>query len=189
MKKFFLSSILIIGLISVYSQGIDKLQDNNGFKSYKLGTIYNHSYGEKTKFLDEIYRVIVQSKNEYIDDIPVQKVELFYIKDTLCRIILRFNRFDGYKLKNACETAFGTPTKDKSNTEATRMFNKKQEKDLLNGDYYSLLWLTKTFEFSYYYGLPQGWLDNSDNCRLVYNLNDFDKRAQRAKKKYNSADF
>lgn len=171
------------------SQNLQKLDENNGFRQYKLGSLYNPAYGAKTNFIDGVERVIVKNTIEYISDIPVESIELFYTKDTLSQIILRFKRENGYKLKDACESAFGKPTKDESNTEVTRMFDKKQEKDLTFGDNYHLIWQAKSFKLSYHFYLPQGWLDTSNNCHLVYKSNDYEKRAQRAKKKYTSNDF
>jgi hypothetical protein len=187
--KFLFLTIVILTYNICYSQSVKTLEDNNGFRQYKLGSIYSSSYGTKEKYITGVQRVTLENAIEYISDIPVNVIELFFINDSLAQIILRFKTEYGYQLKDACESAFGKATKNDSNTETTRMFDKTQKKISLN-DYYSLKWLTNKFTFSYYYSLPITFGDNLlSSCHLVYTINDYDKRVQRAKKKVSPNDF
>jgi hypothetical protein len=192
MKKniVLLPAVLLCMAATSFSQTIKKLQENNGFKKYKLGSKYQSVYGIKTKQEDQSDLVTISYTAEKIADIPIQRIELIYLNDTLSKIHVYIEPHQHSPLFEACKSSFGSPTKDLSDNEATR---KQQNKENSGSSYTDQFrWQAQKLNFEYYYLYPKiaGSSYSTKDLHLSYSLNDFTARLERAKKKkYKSSDF
>ncbi len=183
-----LFSILLIATgilisLSAQSQGLKMLESNNGFKKYKLGSKYSSVYGIKNKMEDGADKVVISYTAEKIGEIPVQLIELFYLNDTLSKILVHVSPENHAKILEGCKNSFGQPATDLSDNESTR----KVKNDLSNSgnsfrDQY--LWKPKNFSMEYYYIYPKvsGNAYSARELFLNYSLNNFNARLQKAKK-------
>ena len=187
MKKNPFSLLLIatgiLVSLSVQSQGLKMLELNNGFKNYKLGSKYSSVYGIKNKDEDGADKVVISYTTEKIGEIPVQLIELFYLKDTLSKILVHVSPENHSKLLEGCNNSFGQPTTDLSDNEATR---KAKNDNTNSGNSYrdQYLWKTKNFSMEYYYIYPKvsGNAYSARELILNYSFNNFNARLQKAKK-------
>lgn len=170
---------------AIYSQSIKNLEDNNGFKKYKLGSKFVLGIGIKNKDADGADRVIIDYAKESIGDIPVKATELYYLKDTLSKIIVRISPEYYEKLIDAMRNSFGPATQDVSN-------NEKINKDSsVNVNYYKdeFIWKANRFRLHYYYSYPKsaGGGYGIKDLHLTYIFNDYGLRLQRALRGANQA--
>jgi len=162
------------------SQSLKSLEDNNGFKKYKLGSKFVIGMGIKQKDEEGADKVIIDYTKDMIGDIPIKAIELYYLKDTLARIIVRISPEYYEKLNDAARNSFGQPTQDLS-------FNEKTRKDSVVGignykDEY--MWKANRINLRYYYTYPirSGGAYGNKILYLSYALNDYPQRLSRAKK-------
>jgi hypothetical protein len=169
--------------LSVQSQGLKMLESNNGFKNYKLGSKYSSIYGIKNKDEDGADKVVISYTAEKIGEIPVQLIELFYLKDTLSKILVHVSPENHAKLLEGCKNSFGLPTTDVSDNEATR---KAKNDNSNSGNSYRDQYLWKatklSMEYIYIYPKVSGNAYTARELSLNYSLNNFNTRLQKAKK-------
>jgi len=163
------------------AQNLKNLEDNNGFKTYKLGTRYVIGTGIKVKNEEGGDKVVLSVTREKIGDIPVKTIELYYLKDTLSKIIVKVSPEHYAGLIDACKSAFGQPTEDRSDNAETR----KSKTGVSNQaahytDHY--VWKTRWLSLEYFYIYPvvSGGYGVKE-LYLVYMQNDFTARLQRMK--------
>ena len=139
-------------------------------------------YGIKNKQEDGSEKVVISYTKEKIGDIDVKAIELYYLKDTLSKIIVQFSPENYQKLLEACKNSFGEPTKDMSGNDITSKGN--------FNDLY--VWNTEKFSMQYYYSHPKisgGGYDVKE-LYLDYHFSDYLLRQQRVKKvNYSSKNF
>ena len=87
--RIYLSVISMSIMISLQAQSLKNLDENNGFKKYKLGSKFVMGYGVKHKDTDGADKIVIDYLKETIGDIPVKAVELYYLRDTLAKIIVK----------------------------------------------------------------------------------------------------
>lgn len=172
------------------AQGLKNLDDNNGFKKHKLGSKYTSLYGIKSKEEDGSEKVIISSSDK-IGDIPVKTIELYYLKDTLSKIIVRVSPEYHAKLIEASKNSFGSPTQNLCDNETTR---KAKNQNLTSGKYYTdqYMWKSKRLNMEYFYQYPivEATAYTLKDLHLSFTLNDYATRLSRAKKgSYNAKDF
>lgn len=178
-------------MIALHAQGLIKLDDNNGFKNYKLGTRYTPSYGVKTKQDDGSDKVVVGYVTDRIGDIPVKSIELVYIRDTLATISVNVEPDYADKLVTALKNSFGDPTADSSDNEATRKLKPKKGN---TGSFYTdrLIWKASRIGLEYYYFYPEYSSGGGavKSLKLIYSLNNFSLTLSKSdNSKYSSKDF
>lgn len=188
-----MKNILVIFLCTVgvctsaiaHSQSLKSLEDNNGFKKYKLGSKFVMGLGIKQKDEDGADKIIVDYTKDMIGDIPVKSIELYYVKDTLSKILVRISPEYYEKLIDAVKNSFGQPTKDISFNQKTRV-----DSAVAIGTYKDhYIWKANRINLQYYYNYPStsGGAYGNKNLYLVYSLNDYPQRLQRAKRGQSSA--
>jgi len=194
MKKILLPCFLIAATVfslTARAQGLKALETNNGFKIYKLGSKYTSLYGIKGKDEDGADKVVINYTKDKIGEIPVRLIELFYLNDTLAKILVHVSPENNKKLIEACRSSFGQPNTDLSDNEATR----KAKNDNSNkGNSYrdQFVWKPKKFSMEYFYLYPQvsGNAYIPRQLYLNYSLNDYPQRLKRATSgKYSGKDF
>ena len=189
MKKcLFCIACLIVGLLMItnmQAQSLKNLEDNNGFKKYKLGSKFVLGLGIKHKDADGADKIIIDYTKEMIGDIPVKSIELFYAKDTLAKIIVNVSPEYYEKLLDACRNGFGQPTKDFSNNEKVRFDSTVSTN--YNKDNY--IWKANRLRLEYYYLYPKitSGAYGTRTLYLTYILNDYGQRLQRVQKGNNPA--
>ena len=90
--RIYLSVISMSIMISLQAQSLKNVDENNGFKKYKLGSKFVMGYGVKHKDTDGADKIVIDYLKETIGDIPVKAVELYYLKDTLAKIIVKVSK-------------------------------------------------------------------------------------------------
>src|SRR5678809_578749 len=115
-----LFTIVLFTPLLFSAQGLKNLDDNNGFKKHKLGSRYTSLYGVKSKQEDGSEKVVINSTADKIGDIPVKTIELYYLKDTLAKIIVKVSPEYHARLIEASKNSFGIPTQNLSDNETTR---------------------------------------------------------------------
>ena len=194
MKKILFPCLLLsssLFFLAAQSQNLKALETNNGFKIYKLGSKYTSLYGIKNKDEDGADRVLINYTKDKIGEIPVRLIELFYLNDTLAKILVHVSPENNKKLIEACKNSFGQPNTDLSDNEATR----KAKNDISNkGNSYrdQYVWKPKKFSMEYFYIYPivSGNAYSPKELYLNYSLNDYSQRLKRAKSgKYSGKDF
>lgn len=174
---------------TLHAQSLKNLEDNNGFKKYKLGSPYVIGMGVKGKAEDGADRIVIDYLQETIGDIPVRTIELFYLRDTLSKIIVRVPAENYEKLLGACKNSFGLPTGNLSDNEGTRKSGGSTAPVSLYRDQY--VWNTKKISLEYFYLYPvvSGGYGTRE-LRLTYTLGDYAARQKRTGKgSYNPKDF
>jgi hypothetical protein len=184
-SRIFLLFIFAFGFMAGRSQSLKSLEDNNGFKKYKLGSKFVLGLGIKSKDAEGADRVLVDYTKETIGDIPVRNMELFYLKDTLAKIIVRVPPEYYEKLIDALRNSFGPATQDVSNNQKINLDSS------VNANYYKdeYIWKTGKFRMHYYYSYPKSGSGayGTRELYLVYAMNDYGQRLQRAKRGANAA--
>lgn len=180
---FFVVAMLIMA--SLDAQSLKSLDENNGFKKYKLGSKFVLGYGVKHKDPDGADKIVIDYLKETIGDIPVKAVELYYLKDTLAKIIVKVPPEYYAKLIDAVRGSFGPPTQDISSN-AKANFDTTFSPHLYKDDY---LWKTGRLRLEYFYSYPKisGGAYGVKTLYLAYVLNDYGQRLQRVQRGANSA--
>lgn len=181
----FLSTVGVCTSAIAHSQSLKSLEDNNGFKKYKLGSKFVMGLGIKQKDEDGADKIIVDYTKDMIGDIPVKSIELYYVKDTLSKILVRISPEYYEKLIDAVKNSFGQPTKDISFNQKTRV-----DSAVAIGTYKDhYIWKANRINLQYYYNYPStsGGAYGNKSLYLVYSLNDYPQRLQRAKRGQSSA--
>ena len=189
MKKIlFCISCLLVGVIvtsNLQAQSLKNLEDNNGFKKYKLGSKFVLGLGVKYKDAEGADKIVIDYTKDMIGDIPVKTIELYYLKDTLAKIIVQVSPEYYEKLIAACKSSFGQPTKDVSNNEKVK-FDSTASLNYYKDNY---VWKTTRLRMEYFYQYPKisNGAYGTRNLYLTYILNDYGQRLQRVQRGINSA--
>ena len=184
MKNICYLFLLVTGIaftFSAQSQTIKKLEENNGFKKYKLGSRYQSVYGIKNKQEDGSFKVVISYVPDKIGNIPVKTIELVYLKDTLAKIIVTIAPEYNPQLLEGVKNSFGSPSQDLSDNETTR---KSKETKTGPTDLNRYVWKTKKIIMEYYYSYPKfvGDSYSAKDLHLLYAINDYSVRLERSKK-------
>ena len=187
-KSLFRISSLLVGLIvitSLQAQSLKSLEENNGFKKYKLSSKFVLGLGIKNKDADGADKIVIDYTKDMIGDIPVKTIELYYLKDTLAKIIVNISPEYYAKLIDACKSSFGEPTKDFSSNEKVK-FDSTVSTTYYKDNY---IWKANRLRLEYFYFYPKitSGAYGTRTLYLVYILNDYGQRVQRVKKGANSA--
>lgn len=170
---------------AIYSQSVKSLDENNGFKKYKLGSRFVLGLGVKNKDEDGADRIVIDYLRESIGDIPVKTIELYYLKDTLSKIVVRISPEYYEKLIDAMRNSFGPATQDVSSNEKINLDSS------VNVNYYKdeYIWKASRFRLHYYYSYPKtgSGAYGIRELHLTYIMNDYALRLQRAKRGANQA--
>lgn len=189
MKKcLFCIACLVIGLLMItnmQAQSLKSLEENNGFKKYKLGSKFVLGLGIKHKDQDGADKIVIAYTKEMIGDIPVQSIELYYLRDTLAKIIVRISPEYYAKLIDLCKNSFGEPTKDFSSNEKVK-FDSTVSVNSFKDNY---IWKANRLRLEYFYLYPKisSGAYGAKMLYLTYILNDYGQRLVRAQKGTNSA--
>jgi len=189
MKKilFCISCLLagVLALSNIQAQSLKNLEDNNGFKKYKLGSKLVLGLGVKYKDAEGADKIVIDYTKDMIGDIPVKTIELYYLKDTLAKIIVQVSPEYYEKLIAACKSSFGQPTKDISNNEKVK-FDSAASNTYYKDNY---VWKTTRLRMEYFYQYPKisNGAYGTRNLYLTYILNDYGQRLQRVQRGINSA--
>ena len=193
-KPFKMRNILIpalfalIGVVATLtgqSQSVKSLEENNGFKKYKLGSKFVLGLGIKQKDPDGADKITIDYTKDMIGDIPVKAIELYYLRDTLSKIIVRISPEYYEKLIEALKNSFGQPTQDFSYNEKIKV-----DSNVTIGSYKDdYLWKANRIRLQYLYMYPKtsGGAYGNKTLYLAYSLNDYGQRLQRSKKGVTSA--
>lgn len=167
------------------AQSLKNLEDNNGFKKYKLGSKFVLGLGVKHKDEEGADKIVIDYTKEMIGDIPVRSIELYYLKDTLAKIIVRISPEYYAKLIDLCKNSFGEPTKDFSSNEKVK-FDSTVSVNAYKDNY---IWKTNRLRLEYFYFYPKisTGAYGTRTLYLTYILNDYGQRLVRVKKGANSA--
>ena len=187
-KSLFRISSLLVGLIvitNLQAQSLKSLEENNGFKKYKLSSKFVLGLGIKNKDADGADKIVIDYTKDMIGDIPVKTIELYYLKDTLAKIIVNISPEYYAKLIDACKSSFGEPTKDFSSNEKVK-FDSTVSTTYYKDNY---IWKANRLRLEYFYLYPKitSGAYGTRTLYLVYILNDYGQRVQRVKKGANSA--
>ena len=178
-----LAGVLIIS--NIQAQSLKNLEDNNGFKKYKLGSKFVLGLGVKHKDAEGADKIVIDYSKETIGDIPIKAIELYYLKDTLAKIIVQVSPEYYEKLIEACKSSFGQPTKDVSNNEKVK-FDSTGPVNYYKDNY---IWKATRLRLEYFYLYPKissgGY--GTKSLYLAYILNDYGPRLQRVQRAINSA--
>ena len=189
MKKCLLCiACLVMGLLmitSMQAQSLKSLEENNGFKKYKLGSKFVLGLGIKHKDQDGADKVVISYTKDMIGDIPVQSIELYYLRDTLAKIIVRISPEYYAKLIDLCKSSFGEPTKDFSSNEKVK-FDSTVSVNNYKDNY---IWKANRLRLEYFYLYPKisSGAYGAKMLYLTYILNDYGQRLVRVQKGSNSA--
>jgi hypothetical protein len=183
--RAYFSAIALLLMASLNAQSLKSLDENNGFKRYKLGSKFVLGYGVKHKDPDGADKIVIDYLKETIGDIPVRAVELYYLKDTLAKIIVKVSPEYYAKLIEAVKGSFGPPTQDISSNEKAK-FDTTFSPHLYKDDY---LWKTSRLRLEYFYSYPKisGGAYGAKELYLSYVLNDYGHRLQRVQRGAGSA--
>jgi hypothetical protein len=187
-KNLFCIFCLLAGIFvkpNMQAQSLKNLEDNNGFKKYKLGSKFVLGLGVKHRDEEGADKIVVDYAKETIGDIPVKAVELYYLKDTLAKIVVQVSPEYYEKLINACKSSFGQPTKDISNNEKVKFDSTSYE------NYYkdNYVWKASRLRMEYFYLYPKmgSGAYGTRTLNLTYILNDYGQRLQRVQRGINSS--
>jgi hypothetical protein len=186
-----LAAIYLLGPIQSMSQNNKKLAENNGFKTYKMGSKYQKVYGLKSKQPDGSEVVVIDYTRDKIGDIPVKTIDLYYVRDSLAKIIVHFESHYSVKLLEACMGSFGNASKNLSDNEATQ---KEKPSDNPKSSNYTdrHVWEAAKLSMEYFYTYPklQGDAYARRDLYLNYSVKDYSQRLARIDKgKYSPKDF
>ena len=189
MKKcLYCIACLIVGLLiipNMQAQNLKSLEDNNGFKKYKLGSKFVLGLGIKHKDQDGADKIVIDYTKEMIGDIPIQAIELYYLRDTLAKIIVRISPEYYAKLIDLCKNSFGEPTRDFSSNEKVK-FDSTVSINSFKDNY---IWKANRLRLEYFYLYPKisSGAYGAKMLYLTYILNDYGQRLVRVQKGTNSA--
>ena len=189
MKKcLYCIACLVVGLLiiaNMQAQNLKSLEDNNGFKKYKLGSKFVLGLGIKHKDQDGADKIVIDYTKEMIGDIPIQAIELYYLRDTLAKIIVRISPEYYAKLIDLCKSSFGEPTRDFSSNEKVK-FDSTVSVNSFKDNY---IWKANRLRLEYFYLYPKisSGAYGAKMLYLTYILNDYGQRLVRVQKGTNSA--
>lgn len=189
MKKcLYCIACLVVGLLiiaNMQAQNLKSLEDNNGFKKYKLGSKFVLGLGIKHKDQDGADKIVIDYTKEMIGDIPIQAIELYYLRDTLAKIIVRISPEYYAKLIDLCKNSFGEPTRDFSSNEKVK-FDSTVSVNSFKDNY---IWKANRLRLEYFYLYPKisSGAYGAKMLYLTYILNDYGQRLVRVQKGTNSA--
>lgn len=176
----FFTWVGVLAMQTGQAQNLKSLEDNNGFKKYKLGSKFVLGLGVKQKEPDGADKVTIDYTKDMIGDIPVKAIELYYVRDTLSKIIVRISPEYYEKLIEAVKNSFGQPTQDLSYNEKVKI-----DSVVTIGSYKDdYLWKANRVRLQYLYIYPKtsGGAYGNKTLYLAYSLNDYAQRLQRSKK-------
>jgi hypothetical protein len=175
----------VLAISNIQAQSLKNLEDNNGFKKYKLGSKLVLGLGVKYKDAEGADKIVIDYTKDMIGDIPVKTIELYYLKDTLAKIIVQVSPEYYEKLIAACKSSFGQPTKDVSNNEKVK-FDSTASLNYYKDNY---VWKAIRLRMEYFYQYPKigSGAYGTRNLYLLYILNDYGQRLQRVQRGVNSA--
>ena len=182
-NKFILSACLFACVFTtgaLRAQSLKSLEENNGFKKYKLGSKFVIGLGMKNKDEEGADKIVIDYTKDMIGDIPVKTIELYYLKDTLSKIIVRVSPEYYQKLIEALKISFGQPTQDLSYNEKVKI-----DSAVSIGSYKDdFTWKAGRIKLQYYYTYPKtsGGAYGNKILYLAYSLNDYPQRLQRFKR-------
>ena len=189
MKENFLriSGLLVCLLVitNIQAQSLKSLEENNGFKKYKLNSKLVLGLGIKHKDADGSDKIVIDYTKDAIGDIPVKSIELYYLKDTLAKIIVNVSPEYYEKLIDACKSSFGEPTRNFSSNDKVK-FDSTVSTNYYKDNY---IWKANRLRLEYFYLYPKitSGAYGTRTLYLTYILNDYGQRVQRAQKGANSA--
>ena len=189
MKENFLRiSGLLVGLLvitNIQAQSLKSLEENNGFKKYKLNSKLVLGLGIKHKDADGSDKIVIDYTKDAIGDIPVKSIELYYLKDTLAKIIVNISPEYYEKLIDACKSSFGEPTRNFSSNDKVKFDS------TISTNYYkdNYIWRANRLRLEYFYFNPKtgSGAYGTRTLYLAYILNDYGQRLQRVQKGTNPA--
>jgi hypothetical protein len=187
-KSLFCIACLVVGLLMItnmQAQSLKSLEENNGFKKYKLNSKLVLGLGIKQKDAEGADKIVIDYTKDMIGDIPVKSIELYYLKDTLAKIIVNISPEYYVKLIDACKNSFGEPTKDFSNNEKVKLDSTVSSNNYKD----NYIWKANRLRLEYFYLYPKisSGSYGTRTLYLTYILNDYGQRLVRAKKVTNSA--
>jgi len=187
-KSLFRTACLLAGILAIsniQAQSLKNLEDNNGFKKYKLGSKLVLGLGVKYRDPEGADKIVIDYTKDMIGDIPVKTIELYYLKDTLAKIIVQVSPEYYEKLISACKSSFGQPTKDISNNEKVK-FDSTGSVNYYKDNY---IWKATRLRMEYFYQYPKtgSGAYGTRDLYLTYILNDYGQRLQRVQRGINSA--
>jgi hypothetical protein len=190
-SRSFIFTFCILTTLFTQAQNLKRLEDNNGFKKYKLGTRYTSVYGMKNRTADGSDIVSIPYMGEKIADIPVQNIQLYYLSDTLAKIVVNVSPENSIKLIEACKGSFGAAMQDLSDNEASRKLKNTEIKaGKVYVDRYAWKGKKMNLEYVYLYPVYAGDAYSNKDLHLAFSTNDFSARLERSKKgKYTAKDF
>lgn len=177
--------LVVFTATSATSQSLKSLDENNGFKKYKLGSKFVVGLGVKQKDETGADKVVIDYTKDMIGDIPIKSIELYYLKDTLSKIIVRISPEYYERLNDAARSSFGQPTQDISFNDKTRI-----DSAVAIGTYKDhFIWKAKRINLQYFYNYPRisGGAYGNKTLYLAYSLNDYGQRLQRSKRVQSAA--
>ena len=187
-KTFLLISGLLAGLLlitNMQAQSLKSLEENNGFKKYKLNSKLVLGLGIKHKDADGSDKIVIDYTKDMIGDIPVKSIELYYLKDTLAKIIVNISPEYYEKLIDACKSSFGEPTRNFSSNDKVKFDS------TISTNYYkdNYIWKANRLRLEYFYFYPKtgSGAYGTRTLYLAYILNDYGQRLQRVQKGTNPA--
>ena len=189
MKENFLriSGLLVCLLVitNIQAQSLKSLEENNGFKKYKLNSKLVLGLGIKHKDADGSDKIVIDYTKDAIGEIPVKSIELYYLKDTLAKIIVNISPEYYEKLIDACKSSFGEPTKNFSSNEKVK-FDSTVSTNYYKDNY---IWKANRLRLEYFYFYPKtgSGAYGTRTLYLAYILNDYGQRLQRVQKGTNPA--
>ena len=130
-------------------------------------------------------KIVISYTKDMIGDIPVQSIELYYLRDTLAKIIVRISPEYYSKLIDLCKSSFGEPTKDFSSNEKVK-FDSTVSVNNFKDNY---IWKANRLRLEYFYLYPKisSGAYGAKMLYLTYILNDYGQRLVRVQKGSNSA--
>lgn len=184
MRNILILFLFIVGGVLVNltagSQSLKTLDENNGFKKYKLGSKFVMGLGIKQKDPDGADKIVIDYTKDMIGDIPIKSIELYYLRDTLSKIMVKILPDYHEKLIEAVRNSFGQATTDLSYNNNTKI-----DSAVAIGTFKDhFVWKANKINLQYYYNYPKtsGGAYGNKNLYLDYSLNDYAQRLQRAKK-------
>ena len=124
-STFTLIVMLVFMSLAAVSQNGSKLDENNGFKTFKFGDKIKPYLAQKAfsdnYILNEQHVLRIPGKDMMVGDIPIKCIDLYFINDSLCKIEVFFKVMYNEELIAACKNVFGAPdsTHYKSDTTGT----------------------------------------------------------------------
>lgn len=193
MKKIipFLVLTLSFSLSALLSNAQNNLEKSGGFKKYKLLSKYTNIYGQKAKTEEGPEMVSITYCPETIGDIPVDKIELYYLRDSLYRIKVFVAANNYEKLLNACKGSYGAPAMNLSNNETTQ----SQDSTLSHtGSTFADRYRWKSgkivMDYNYIYPKSSGNPYAPKQLYLLYEAANYESTLKRVKSaSYSSSDF